>query len=72
MVTFTIWAALYDSRAVNRGKDGVDHSYRSAQGQVNYLWNLAVEQYGSGVSVRVNSTSMQNITASGVWSPDSV
>ena len=29
---FTIWAALYDGRAVNRGKDCVDHSYRSAQG----------------------------------------
>ncbi len=62
-----IWAALADGTAVNQ-----DHAYNTYEGQVLYLWNLAVERYGSGVSVRINSTSTKWLSASGVWSPDSV
>ena len=62
-----IWAALGDGTAVNH-----DHAYNSYKGQVDYLWNTAVEEYGSGISVRINSTSIKNLSAAGVWSPDSV
>ncbi|MFD1430054.1 hypothetical protein [Lacticaseibacillus mingshuiensis] len=63
----TIWAALYDGRDVSDG-----HSYKSYQGDATFLWNNAVENYGKGVSVRINSRSWNNGYAKGVWSPDSV
>lgn len=63
----TIWAALYDGRNVSGG-----HSYRSYAGTSTKLWNNAVENYGSGVSVRIDSSSWNNGSASGVWSPDSI
>lgn len=61
-----IWAALYDGRDVSGG-----HSYKSYQGQVTRLWNEAVERYGKGVAVRINSKKAANGWADGVWSPDS-
>ncbi|PIO82061.1 hypothetical protein BSQ37_05635 [Pediococcus damnosus] len=63
----TIWAALYDGRDASSG-----HSYKSYKGDVNYLWNNAVEKHGKGVSVRINSKSWNNGYARGAWSPDSV
>lgn len=62
----TIWAALYDGRDVSS-----NHSYRSYAGDTTKLYNTAVENYGEGVSVRINSRSFNNGSASGVWSPDS-
>lgn len=62
----TIWAALYDGRDVSAG-----HKYRSYAGQTTKLYNTAVENYGKGVSVRIESSSFNNGTARGVWSPDS-
>lgn len=61
-----IWAALYDDRDVSGG-----HTYRSYQGMVTHLWNEAVERYGKGVSVRINSKKAANGWADGVWSPNS-
>lgn len=63
-----IWAALYDGRDVSGGR-----TYRSYPGgQATFLYNLAVERYGSGVSVRIDSRRFANAHARGVWSPDSV
>ncbi|TSO26700.1 hypothetical protein [Lactobacillus sp. LL6] len=66
VVYHTIWAALYDGRDVSAG-----HSYKSYAGQTTHLYNVATENYGKGVSVRINSRSFNNGSASGVWSPDS-
>jgi len=63
-----VWAALYDGRKAN-GNKGTRRSYA---GDVNYLWNNAVETHGSGISVRVDSQAFNDLKASGVWSPDSV
>lgn len=62
----TIWAALYDGRDVSS-----NHSYKSYAGDTTHLYNTAVENYGSGVSVRVNFRSYNNGSANGYWSPDS-
>jgi len=62
-----IWAGLYDGTDVSYG-----HHYRSYVGRSNFLWNNAVEYYGSGIAVRVNFSSWTNGNADGVWSPDSV
>lgn len=61
----TIWAALYDGRDVSSG-----HSYRSYAGDTTYLYNTAVENYGKGVAVRIDSVAYNNGKASGTWSPD--
>lgn len=63
----TIWAALYDGRDASGG-----HSYRSYKGTTTKLWNNAVENHGSGISVRIDSKAWNNGSAYGVWSPDSV
>ncbi|WEV36490.1 hypothetical protein [Lactobacillus sp. ESL0677] len=61
----TIWAALYDGRDVSSG-----HSYRSYAGDITHLYNTAVENYGKGVSVRIESQSYSKGSAHGWWSPD--
>ncbi len=63
----TIWAALYDGRDASGG-----HNYRSYAGTTTLLWNNAVENHGSGISVRIDSRSYSNGGATGVWSPDSI
>lgn len=63
-----VWAALFDGRDASGG-----HSYKSfADGGYQKLWNNAVENNYSGISVRVDSKAWINGNASGVWSPDSV
>ncbi|UXU84508.1 hypothetical protein MUA77_03515 [Mammaliicoccus sciuri] len=61
-----IWAALYDGRDVSN-----NHSYWVTRGEVTKLYNLAVENYSSGVAVRIDAYSKQNGFLDGVWSPDS-
>ncbi|OLS04969.1 hypothetical protein AUQ39_13060 [Lacticaseibacillus casei] len=63
----TIWAALYDGRDASGG-----HNYRSYAGTTTFLWNNAVENHGSGISVRIDSSSWSDGSADGVWSPDSI
>lgn len=63
-----VWASLADGTDVSGGR-----AYKSwAGGKAVFLWNSAVENYGSGVSVRVDSSGWINGSATGVWSPDSV
>lgn len=62
-----IWAALSDGTDVSDG-----HSYVSRDGQEVFLYNLAVEKYNPGISVRIDSQRWANGSADGVWSPDSV
>ncbi|MCY1028467.1 hypothetical protein, partial [Mammaliicoccus sciuri] len=47
-----IWAALYDGRDVSG-----DHYYPVGRNEEAFLYNLAVENYGSGVAVRIDSRS---------------
>lgn len=61
-----IWAALYDGRDVSDG-----HDYKVRKGDKTKLYNKAVEKYGKGVSVRIDSRRYEDGSASGVWSPDS-
>ncbi|WKB49921.1 hypothetical protein QYH60_13285 (plasmid) [Lactococcus lactis subsp. lactis] len=64
----TVWAALADGTDAAAG----GHRQNSHVGVPNFLWNNAVENHGSGVSVRVNFQAWINGDADGVWSPDSV
>jgi hypothetical protein len=41
-------------------------------GQEEFLYNLAVEKYNSGIKVKIDTRRWAEGTASGVWSRDSI
>lgn len=64
---FNAWAALKDGTDVSDG-----HSYKMRDGQEEFLYNLAVEKYNSGIKVKIDTRRWAEGTARGVWSPDSI
>ncbi|MCR6848700.1 MULTISPECIES: hypothetical protein [Bacillus] len=64
---FNAWAALKDGTDVSDG-----HTYIMRDGQEEFLYNLAVEKFNSGIKVKIDTRRWAEGTATGVWSPDSI